>query len=121
MWWSAVIGCVISTTIGTFAPLMVAAGSRSIGRCSRSNGESRAGSSPGSDRTAGRAQARSTQSPTAPAARPRKPRLESSDDREAPGRLATGSPDVQCLPGSSLLPRFDQYMYASSAFMASES
>src|SRR3989475_12904280 len=88
-WWSGVIGCDISTTIGTLAPLRVLGGRLSEGKCSRSNGERSAGSLPMSRPFREPAHASRMKSPAAVEASPKKPRLEKPHARWSDWRAMT--------------------------------
>src|SRR5438132_2960660 len=88
-WWTGVIGCDISTTIGTLAPLRVLAGRLSEGKCSRSSGERSAGSPPRSRLSRDPAHPSRMKSPAAVEASPKKPRLEKPHARRSDWRAMT--------------------------------
>src|SRR2546425_11314247 len=114
----------ISTT-GTLAPLLAKAGDLSLGRWRRSNGGSASGSSPlrvSSERAQARDTGSAATSPAAAETSPRNLRRASGCGRGAGCcRSIANADQPQCRPGSSFEPLFDQMMYVSSAFMASES
>src|SRR2546422_235828 len=97
----------------------------SLGRGGRSNGGSAWGSSPlrvSSERAQARDSGSAATSPAAAETSPRNLRRTSGCGRGAGCCRSIADADKpQCRPGSSFEPLFDQMMYVSSAFMASES